>query len=150
MKQKVTIEIIGFLLILLFVYAALSKLLEYTTFRIQLGNSPFLKPFAGIVSWLVPSIELAIALPITVKNTLKYGLLASLLLLSLFTFYVAGMLLSVASLPCGCGGIIRELGWGQHLVFNLFFVALNITGILFQGKQKSREVVSKPATRFYN
>ena len=46
MKQKVTIEIISFLLILLFVYAVSSKLFDYNTFKIQLSNSPFLKPFA--------------------------------------------------------------------------------------------------------
>jgi hypothetical protein len=138
MKQKATIEIICFLLILLFVYAAFSKLWEYNTFEIQLTNSPFLKPFAGIVAWLVPALELIIVLMITVKDTRKYGLWASLFLLFIFTFYISGMLLSGINLPCSCGGIIRELSWAQHLVFNLFFMALSIAGICFTAKTEKQ------------
>ena len=42
MKQKVIIEIISVLLILLFVYASTSKLLNYALFVTQLKASPFL------------------------------------------------------------------------------------------------------------
>ncbi|MDE3184848.1 MAG: hypothetical protein KGM16_15665 [Bacteroidota bacterium] len=137
MKQKVTIEMIDFLLILLFVYAATSKLWEYNTFIIQLGNSPFLKPFAGIIVWLIPTIELGIALMLTLKRTRFYGLLFALLLLIIFTGYIAGMLLSGSPLPCSCGGVISELSWKEHLVFNLVFVATSMAGLVLDKKQKA-------------
>ena len=138
MKQKVTIELIVFLLILLFVYAATSKLWEYNAFIIQLGNLPFLKPFAGIIARLIPTIELGIALMLTVKSTRFYGLLTSLFLLIVFTGYIAGMLLSGSPLSCSCGGIIRELSWGQHLIFNLFFILASIAGIAMERKERTQ------------
>jgi len=136
MKQKTAIEIISSLLILLFVYAALSKLFEYNGFKVQLRNSEWLKPIAGIIAWLVPAIELAISLMITVKATRILGLYASLILLLIFTLYIAGMLLSGMRLPCSCGGIIQQLSWKQHLLFNLFFLLLSLIGIVFERKQK--------------
>lgn len=129
MKQKVMIEIIYFLLILLFVYAGFTKIIEYDSFKIQLHNSPFLKPFAGIIVWLIPAAEFAIAVMLTVKHTRKSGLYASFALLLIFTLYIAGMLLSHEHLPCSCGGVINTLSWKQHLMFNLFFMALSIAGI---------------------
>ena len=136
MKQKVAIETIYFLLILLFAYAAFSKLLDYTAFKAQLGNSPFVRSFAGVIAWLIPTIELIIVGMLTVKDTRIMGLYSSLVLLMIFTLYIAGMLLSGEDLPCSCGGIISTLSWKQHLVFNLFFMALSIVGIGLWWKQK--------------
>ena len=123
---------------LLFVYAATSKLWEYNTFIIQLDNSPYLKSVAGIIVWLVPTIESGIALMLTVKSTRFYGLHAALFLLLLFTFYIAGMLLSGEDLPCFCGGIVRELSWGHHLIFNLFFILASIAGIAMERKERTQ------------
>src|SRR6185437_15394485 len=111
MKQKITIEIICSLLVLLFVYAAVSKIWEYETFKYQLGNSPFLKPFASVIVWLVPSVELIISAMLAVAQTRRAGLYASLILLLAFTGYIAGMLLSGIHLPCPCGGIIQRFSW---------------------------------------
>ena len=43
------IEIICLLYILLFVYAAVSKLLDFENFQVQLGQSPLLSAFAVCV-----------------------------------------------------------------------------------------------------
>jgi hypothetical protein len=136
MKQKVTIEIISFLLILLFVYAAFSKLFEYNTFKFQLTNSLFLKSFAGMIAWFIPAMELIVAALLTVKHTRRIGLYGSFILLLIFTIYIAGMLLSGIHLPCSCGGIIQHLTWKQHLLFNLFFLVLAFTGIELETKPK--------------
>jgi hypothetical protein len=124
MKQKVTIELIDFLLILLFVYAATSKLWEYNTFKIQLDNSPYLKPFAGIIAWLIPISELTITVMLTVTYTRKKGLFASFILLLIFTLYIVGMLSGI-NLPRSCDDVIRQLSWKQYLVFNLVVIALS-------------------------
>ena len=138
MKQKVTIEMIDFLLIGLFVYAASSKLWEYNTFKIQLEDSSYLKSVAGIIAWLVPTMELGIALMLTVKSTRFYGLLSAMLLLIIFTAYIAVMLLSGNTLPCSCGGVISSLSWKEHLVFNIFFVVISIAGLVLNKKQKAK------------
>ena len=143
MKQKVTIEIICFLLTLLFVYAAFSKLWEYNTFKIQLTNSPFLKTFAGMIVWFIPATELTVSAMLTVRNTRKEGLYGSFILLLIFTVYIGTMLLSATHLPCSCGGIIQQLSWKQHLLFNLFFLLLVFIGIILERKQKLKYAVCK-------
>ena len=144
MKKETAIQIICALLVFLFVYAAASKLFDYTLFKMQLKNSPLIASYAGTIAWLLPIAEITIVVALTVTYTRLYGLYASLFLLLLFTFYIAGMLLSGVSLPCSCGGIIRELSWGQHLVFNLFFIALSIAGIVLQRTKRSRQLVKQP------
>lgn len=141
MKRKITIEIISFLLVLLFVYAACSKLLQYNSFKSQLVNSPFLKPFSATIVWFIPTVELIIALMLTVRHTRKAGLYSSLILLLVFSLYIAGMLASGIHLPCSCGGIIQQLSWKQHLLLNLFFIVIAFTGIVLERKQKLKYAV---------
>jgi hypothetical protein len=136
MKQKIFTEIISFLLTLLFVYAASAKLLEYTLFKDQLSVEPLIAPYKNILVWLLPVVELGIAASLTVKNTRFYGLYASFFLLIVFTGFIAGMLLSASHLPCSCGGVISGLSWKGHLLFNLFFIAISIAGIVFKRKEK--------------
>lgn len=123
MKKRIP-EIVSGLLVLLFVYAATSKLFGFEQFRMQLGSSPLLGPYAAWIAWPVPVVELVIAGMLTVKATHLYGLYASFVLLSAFTIYISAMLLTQSHLPCSCGGVIARLGWPQHLVFNVFFMAL--------------------------
>lgn len=138
MKQKIFIEIISFLLTLLLVYAASAKLLEYTLFKDQLSAEPLIAPYKNMLAWLLPALELGIAALLTVKNTRFYGLYASLILLIVFTGYIAGMLISASSLPCSCGGAINGLSWQEHLLFNVFFIVINIAGIVLKRKEKYR------------
>ena len=44
------IAIISYLIVFLFIYVAVSKLLNYNDFSIKIGQSPLLPPFAGYVA----------------------------------------------------------------------------------------------------
>lgn len=134
-KNQITIELICGLLVLLFVYTALSKLLDYSTFTVQLSKSPFINPFAGTVTWALPAGELLAALALTFKRTRLLGLYASLFLMTMFTAYIYIMLQYSYYIPCSCGGVISKLTWSQHLWFNGAFVILSIAGILLQTKR---------------
>ena len=138
MKRKMVTEILASLLIILFVYAALSKLMDYNTFRVQLGKSPFITAFAGLIAWALPVSELAVALVLTFKYTRLAGLYASLFLLTFFTAYIYAMLHFSYYIPCSCGGVLSKMSWNQHLVFNVFFVAISIAGILLSTKQPTQ------------
>jgi len=61
----------------LFVYAAVSKLLDFENFRVQLRQSPLLSAFAGSIAWMVPMIEFLIALFIVLKRWRLISLFAS-------------------------------------------------------------------------
>jgi putative oxidoreductase len=131
MKQYTVIKIICTLLVFLFVYAAVSKLANWTTFVSDMNNQPFPAFLKPILVWAVPLTELAIVGLLVFDTTRVIGLYASLLLMVAFTFYTGMVLLHFfAYVPCSCGGIIKNFSWEQHLVFNGFFVLIAITGIL--------------------
>jgi hypothetical protein len=142
MKRKLAIEFISGLLILLFVYTAVSKLLDFTTFHIQLSKSPFINAYANTVAWALPAGELLVALALTFKRTRLLGLYASLFLMTMFTAYIYAMLHYSYYIPCSCGGVISKLSWTQHLWFNSGFVLLSIAGIILETKK-----LKQPATK---
>ncbi len=134
MKQQITIELICFLLILLFVYAALNKLFDYNSFKQQLFYSPYIS-FLSVIAWLLPATELVTALMLAFKPTRFLGLLLSFFLMLGFTAYIGIMLLGNPHLPCTCGGVLKQMTWKQHLLFNVFFLLLSAGGVFLKTKQ---------------
>lgn len=130
MKREKLTTIIASLYILLFIYAGVSKLMDVALFRVQISQSPLLFDVAGIVSWSVPLLELFIAILLVFEKTRLIGLYAALTAMIAFTVYIVLASRFSDFVPCSCGGVIQHLSWDEHLVFNLFFVALGITGIL--------------------
>lgn len=121
------------LLILLWGYAAFSKLADYGRFVAQMQLAPvplmnYLAPALGIV---VPVTELALIGLLFSERFRKTGLWLSFLLLLFFTVYISIMLLSGLNLPCTCGGLISKLGWRQHLIFNTFFMLISLLPFLW-------------------
>lgn len=135
--MKPTSKIINFIInaicysyALLFIYAATSKLLDFNTFRIQLGQSPLLSAFANWVAISVPGIEIFIAILLLTPKYRLIGLYASYLLMAMFTTYIYIILNFSAFVPCSCGGILQKLTWNQHLVFNSVFILLAIIALI--------------------
>lgn len=117
--KNTIVEIICLSYILLFVYAAVSKLMDFENFRIQLGQSPVLGPFAEIMAILVPFLELAIAVSLAIPRFRFWAIISSFLLMFLFTIYIYIILKYSSFIPCSCGGILENMTWKQHLVFNI-------------------------------
>lgn len=130
--KKITTEIIVALFVLLWVYAALSKLLDYETFKIQLGKSPLLTAFPGLVAIVVPLAELLFAGMLLISRLRLAGLYLSLFLMVLFTAYLVAILNFSYYIPCSCGGILSGMSWDTHIIFNLVFVVLAILGIFLE------------------
>jgi len=137
MKRNHVTEIIAALFILLFVYTATSKLLEFYSFRTVLSRSPLIGKNAFLLAWVLPLAELVIALLLFFPRSRRLGLWASLGLMVLFTAYLGYMITFASHLPCSCGGVIRHMTWTQHLVFNFFFTLLALTAIWWE-KRRSR------------
>jgi hypothetical protein len=128
------IEAITAVLLLLWIYTGLNKLIHYDKFSFEVGRSPFLQYVAPWVAALVPLAELLIAALLISKRTRVTGLYASLFLMTLFTGYVYVMLRYAYDLPCSCGGIIELLTWEQHLAVNLMLTLLTVAAILLQSR----------------
>ncbi|MCX2680742.1 hypothetical protein OOZ15_12385 [Galbibacter sp. EGI 63066] len=132
--RKVFPVLVSYLFILLFVYAAVSKLLDFENFRIQLGQSPLLSAFASTISWSVPLLELAIASMLIVPKFRRIGLYMAFTLMVMFTAYIFIILNYSIFVPCSCGGVLEKMGWKEHLLFNVCFAVLAFVG-LFLMKQ---------------
>lgn len=129
--MKITITVISCsLLVLLFSYTAVSKFIDMDGFANDLHNQPFPKWLSSILIYLLPVMELAIAGMLIFEKSRIIGLWVSMILMSLFTVYTFLVLSKVFyKVPCSCGGVIRNLTWGEHMMFNLFFVFVSIAAI---------------------
>jgi uncharacterized membrane protein YphA (DoxX/SURF4 family) len=128
------VDIVSALFIVLFVYAAATKLMDYDKFRLQLGQSPVLTAFAGTIVWLVPAVEVVIAMLLLTRRFRLAGLYASFSLMVMFTAYIVVITRFSEYVPCSCGGVLEKLSWDQHLVFNVGFVLLASIAIVIYPK----------------
>lgn len=134
--KKFLSELFSFLLILLFAYAALTKLFQFSKFKTQLAWSPLVHAHPALVAVLIPAAELLAVLLLALQSTRRTGFLLSLFLMASFTFYIIYMLAYADHLPCSCGGVLQQMTWKQHLLFNIFFTGLALAGILTNPKNK--------------
>lgn len=125
-------ELITGILIFLFVYTASSKLFQWDTFNSALQKAPLLKNYTEMAAWSIPLIEFAIASLLFFPKTRLIGLYSALSLLIVFTIYIGCMILFVPHLPCSCGGVLQQMSWKQHLLFNIFFVIVSCFGIYLE------------------
>lgn len=128
--RAVIANIITALLILLYTYASVSKLVDINKFTGQMNNQPMPNWMTPYLVWGIPGIELVVVGAILFDKTRRIGMWASLFLMSIFTIYVFLVVIKVFDrVPCSCGGVIEKMGWTEHLYFNLFFVFLSLIGI---------------------
>ena len=142
MKKNTIVELISSLLMFLFLYTALSKLLEFDKFKYQIGQSPFITHISWLVIWSIPLAEIITSIFLIFKRTRLAGLYLSFFLMLLFTGYVFIMLRYSSYLPCSCGGVLSIMSWKQHLIFNLAFTGLSLAGIIVQNAT-TKKVISK-------
>ncbi len=89
MKRNLIIEIISSLLILLFVYTALSKLFDFTSFKHVLNQSPLIGSEAVVVALALPITgSLISVLQFSPERRLRkfYGFYVTM---AIFTLYLA-------------------------------------------------------------
>ena len=122
-------EIIAALLILLWVYTFVSKIVDFQLFLFQMSIQPFPKALSNTVAYAVLTAELVAAVLLSFPKSRVAGFLFSSILMLLFTGYVALILSGYfPKTPCACGGVLSALGWKSHFFFNLFWTVLAITG----------------------
>lgn len=142
----ITVEIISILYVVVFAFTGLTKLMEGDRFFNNLNNSPILPDMVWlsyIISWVVPTLEIVIALLIAIPRTRLKGLYSALGLMIAFTIYVTVIVFISPYAPCSCGGIITLLSWPQHLIFNVGLIILALVAIrsLKKGPPLAKEFI---------
>lgn len=143
MVKRLAVPAVSALLIFLFTYTAVSKLLDLDGFRSVLAQSPLIGPGAGALAILLPFAELGVCLLLLFPTTRFAGLYTSFVLLVLMTGYLGFMVLYAPHLPCSCGGVISSLSWKEHIVFNGGILGLNLWGLVRDGKRQMGNVKSE-------
>jgi hypothetical protein len=134
-KRSVLTDLLCTFFILLFIYAALAKVLDFEKFRVELGKSPVLNAFAFPVSILIPLLEVIIAIMLAIRRFQYFGLYLAFSLMVMFSAYIIVILKFSSYIPCSCGGILQSMSWKQHLFFNVGFVLLGAVAILIHPNQ---------------
>lgn len=138
MKRSLLLDTLSLLFSVLFLYTAISKVLEHDSFVFDLSRDPMIgKTTAVILSVALPLVELAVATLLFIPKTQKYALWMTVALMSAFTIYVRWMLHNPTR-HCTCGGVLRQMSWRQHLCFNIVFTILSMTALLIHASLHHR------------
>jgi hypothetical protein len=106
--------------------------MEFDVFQEQLSESPVAAPVAPIIAWGIPILEFAISILLFFPRYRLKGLYLTFALMILFTFYVITLFILSPELPCSCGGVIEDLSWTGHLIFNSALILLSFAAIRMQ------------------
>lgn len=133
---KVSVFVIALLLQALFCYAAIVKVGDLDKFKTEAGQSPLLTDFVGSIVVLVPMSEITAIVLLFFEKTRIWGMYFSLFLMASFTAYVIDIMRFASYVPCSCGGILSDMNWSQHLVVNIVFTALALTGVIVEEQSR--------------
>lgn len=125
-------NIIAVLLSLLFLYSAYHKLVDLNAFKISLIRSRMIKNQYPVIllSYFIPVFELLLGLClIFFEKHLKKLFFICFFTMLVFTIYYVSLYLIAKDAFCACGGFFTSLTFIEHLVVNLFFIAISLLGI---------------------
>lgn len=123
-------DFIATILIILWSYTGLEKLFHFERSRKSLHNQTFPAELSEVLVYVVPGLELLLALLLLFSVTRWWGYLGSALLLTVFITYVGLIWVGAfPRVPCNCAGLIDSMGWAAHFWMNLGLIGISIFGI---------------------
>jgi len=131
--KEIAVTFYGSLMMGLWLFVAYNKITGFDQNMEGMLRQPFPRPFGVFLAYAVPASELIAALLIGYHRPRLFGLGLSALLMTAFTAYVGLAILHVWSdkLPCNCGLII-QIGWIKHFVFNVFLLLISSWAFVLQ------------------
>ena len=121
------------LLILLFTYTTLGKLLDFTEFSSQMHNQPLPVWMADLATWTLPSLQLLIVGLLSIQKFRSRGFLLALIVMLIFTLYIILIVTDTFTyIPCSCAGILTGMSWTTQLIFNIVITIIAFIGFRVQ------------------
>ena len=137
MKRPVIITGLAFAISVLFVYAALIKAMDYSFFVASLRKSPLLANYnMRVLAPVVLGIEMLAAVLLNIAAVRRAGFYLSFFVMLTFTLYLVVLYYFYKNIPCACGGILGMLPYPVHIVFNIVFTLMAMTGVLLNSRQR--------------
>ncbi|MDO3643503.1 MauE/DoxX family redox-associated membrane protein [Mucilaginibacter sp. L3T2-6] len=132
-----TIEIIVIMISILWLYAAVSKLVDFSHFKDAMKKQPFGEGLQNLLIYGLPPMEILTGVLLLTEKGKLTGLYISAILFTAFTIYILLIILKFfGHVPCSCGGLIGQMGWTFHFWFILFFLTLTGVSIITIIKRK--------------
>jgi len=132
MKKVSIIELISLLFIFLFLYTAVSTIVNYDSFKLHLAQSTLTKDHAYLLSRLIPALELMTVGLLSYSPTRITGLIMSLKMTIIFTAHSAYMLMNHEHLSSGYIRILSVCSWKQHILFGCILMAVAMAATVLQ------------------
>ncbi|WP_394332499.1 MauE/DoxX family redox-associated membrane protein [Chryseobacterium kwangjuense] len=123
-------EIVIFLILLMWAYTFVSKVLDFDTFRRQINGAYLLSSLGSPLPYILQVLHLSLVVLLIKKSWRKIGLITSLSVLLLYTGYLIYILKFAPSIPCSCISLYSALNWNDQLLINLAVLLLNIIGLI--------------------
>jgi uncharacterized membrane protein YphA (DoxX/SURF4 family) len=131
MIAQITVSLISLILAALWTYSSFDKWQDMKRFRHAMTVQAFPVWAGNILAWILPPMEMFIAVLLLLNTTKLLGLYLSFVFMVIFTIYVSGIVFKIyKSYPCPCGGIFTYLGWKKHFRINVVLTLLALIGIL--------------------
>ncbi|WP_316809212.1 MauE/DoxX family redox-associated membrane protein [Pedobacter agri] len=129
-----------YLLVLLWFYTGLDKLVFYHSYWIAMHYQIFSQQILTIAIPVLPFLEIAIGLLLIFPKSESLGFLLSFLLMTFFSAYAALVYFGYfVSRPCACAGLFTKLSWGSHLMINLLITLVALFGMIIN-RHRGKEV----------
>ncbi|EKB48695.1 MauE/DoxX family redox-associated membrane protein [Cecembia lonarensis] len=141
------LEVVCLFLAAMFAYTGLSKWLDWHGTKAALYNQVFPVWMAEVILYGLPPLEVMVAMMLLVSRWRSWGLWLSVILMALFTAYIALVLTRVfGRVPCSCGGVLDSLGWWEHLGFNVVVLGMGVWGVRVEnvGQENKSQVKRGP------
>lgn len=148
MKRSFILDIFISLFVLIFVYAAFAKIIDFSGHVKAMHNQPLAEWLINILVYAIPISEIIIVALLMTERTKLLGIYLFTTSMMAFTVYV-GLIIGnhYGRIPCSCGGLMRQLNWNTHLYINLFLTSLGIFSIYLAKKKRDyNSLFIKPAS----
>ena len=126
-----TTQLVANLFALLFILAAGIQFMHLDKFEAQLAEFPIFSSFSLTLSWLIPTIEIAIAVLLFKRKTKLLGLYVTSFWFVFFSFYVMFLLTASTYVPCACGHSFFTMSWVNQLLFNTVCILISAAALAF-------------------
>ena len=136
-RDKIIYISINNILLIVFAFAAITKLLEQEKFYTNLVNSPILELpslVIHIMAWLIPILEVFVVIGLIWKRFQVQAIYLIVILLITYIIYTLAILLVAPYSPCSCGGVIALIGWTQHLYLQIGLLSLTFVEMYYHFK----------------
>lgn len=136
-KDSIYQEIVVILLIVVFAYPGMNKLLEINKFEEQLSFSPLLPDaITPYLAWIIPILLISLAGLLLITRIRPLVLKVYIGLMGLFTLYIIAILTVASFIPCSCIGFSDRLSWKQQLIMNVIVLILSLFTLSFRKETK--------------